>query len=123
MKLNDAEIKYLQEKYRDLMNYQSKNPFDPIDPLTYVQPDGDTLLHIAARRGDLKGVELLLKAGLDVNQPGDMGYTALHYAYWKTNEGAYMEQKTHVIQLLLEHGASTEVRNAFGQLPMEVSED
>jgi len=124
MILSESEVKYLQERYRNLTNFQSDDPSDPIDPLTYVEPAGDNLLHIASMRGDSKAVELLLKAGLDVNQRGDMGYTALHYAYWKGAKWpAHINERDDVIRLLLEHGASTTVRNEFGKTPIEHSED
>ena len=119
MKLSEAEIRYLQERYKHLMNYQSDHTYDPIDPLTYVNPEGDTLLHIAAYRGDLKSVELLVKAGMDVNQPGDMGYTALHYAYKKNKTEVYLIEREDVIKFLLEHGASPDIRSEFGTLPGE----
>lgn len=111
--LNEAEIKELQKKYYYLTNYQSENFDDPIDPLTYVDSNGDSLLHIAAGHGDLRSVELLLKSGLDVNQLGDMGYTALHYA--KRNK------KMDVYELLLAHGASRSIRSEFGTLPDDES--
>ncbi len=78
--LNEDEINELKKSFEDLINYDSDEPTDSIDPLTYRAPDGDNCLHIAAFRGDIRSVQLLLKAGLDVNQTGDMGYTALHYA-------------------------------------------
>lgn len=104
--LNEAEIDELQKKYHYLVNYESDDPDSPIDPLTYVDSNGDALLHIAAQLGDLRTIEVLLKAGIDVNQIGDMGSTALHYA--KTED---------VANLLLAHGASKNIRNEFGQLP------
>jgi ankyrin repeat protein len=111
MKLSEEEVKELQIKYYYLTNYQSENIDDPIEPLTYVDSNGDNLLHIATCLGDLKTVELLLKAGLDVNQLGDMGCTALHYAKIKN--------KNNVYDLLLSHGASKNIRNEFGKLPEE----
>lgn len=106
MKLTDSEIQELQTKYSYLTNYEADDPTAPIDPLTYVDSNGDALLHIAAQRGDRRTVELLLRAGVDVSLVGDMGNTALHYA--KTEE---------VAQLLLVHGASAAVFNEFGELP------
>ena len=107
MKLSSAEMDELIKEFRDLINYESEDPGKPIDPLTYVSPDGDTCLHIAALRGNLRVVELLLKAGLDVNRQGDMGYTPLHYA--KTQP---------VINCLIENGASTSIENEFGRKPI-----
>ena len=111
MNLSESEIKELQEKYSYLTNYESDDPTDPIDPLTYIDSNGDNLLHIAAQLGDLSTVQLLLTANLDVNQPGDMGRTALHYA--KENK------KEDIVKLLLSHGASTDIRDEFGKLAFE----
>ncbi len=114
MNLTKAEIDELLQKYSYLVNYESDDPSTPIDPLTYVDSNGDYLLHIAAQRGDLRTVELLIMAGLDVNQIGDMGCTALHYAK--------MNKHDDIADFLLNHGASGSIRNDFGQLPGQ-SED
>jgi ankyrin repeat protein len=106
-----SEQAELQTAFADLLNYESDDPTDPIDPLRYVAPDGDTCLHLAARRGNLRAVELLVKAGLDIDQPGDMGSTPLHYA-----------SKPEIISFLLANGASTATRNEFGQLPIRSDE-
>jgi len=79
----------------------------PIDPLTYVAPDGDTCLHIAAHRGNLRAVQLLIKAGLSPDRQGDMGYTALHYA-----------ATPDVVEFLLANGASMTIQNEFGRFPI-----
>jgi ankyrin repeat protein len=90
-----------------LINYESEDPCDEVDPVTYVAPDGDTCLHSAAFRGELRAVELLVKAGLDVNQPGDMGKTPLHYA-----------DTPEIVAFLLANGARTDVVNLFGRSPL-----
>jgi ankyrin repeat protein len=106
MSLHEAEVRELQEKYSHLTNYESDDPEDPIDPMEYRDSNGDALLHIAAQSGDGRTIDLLLKAGVDVNLVGDMGNTALHYA--KTED---------VFNLLLIHGASREIINEFGRRP------
>jgi len=103
-RLNDQELDELLVIFRDVINYEADDVCTPIDPLTYVAPDGDTCLHIAAHRGNRRAVELLLKAGANPNRPGDMGYTALHYA-----------SDPNVITLLLDHGASGNVLDEFGR--------
>ncbi len=104
--MDEFTRKYLEAAFRHILNYDADDPMQPVDPLTYVTPEGDSCLHIAAARGDLQAVRFLLDAGLDVNRQGDMGNTALHYA--KTEE---------IARLLLEHGASAKVCNEFGKLP------
>lgn len=110
--LTQAELDELATAFSDVTNYESDDPTEPVDPLTYRAPDDDTCLHIAARRGDLRALELLLKAGLDINGRGDMGTTALHCA--KTKKAA---------EFLIECGASLEVMDEFGRLPLEVMRD
>lgn len=44
--LTSTEIFELQKRYSYLVNYQAVNPIGPIDPITYKDSDGDSLLHI-----------------------------------------------------------------------------
>jgi ankyrin repeat protein len=111
MKIDPAKIKELQDKYHYLVNYESSDPNEPINPLTYVDSGGGGLMHIAAQLGDLSTISFLISAGLDVNKSGDMGFTALHYAY----DGKHRW----VIDFLLNNGASVKLRNEFGKLPGE----
>jgi ankyrin repeat protein len=104
--LTASELAELQVVFADVLNYESEDPTSPINPVTYVAPDGDTCLHIAAHRGHVRAVELLIRAGLDVNRQGDMGYTPLHYA---ANQD--------VVLLLRSAGASASIVDEFGKLP------
>lgn len=106
MRLTGDEVAELQAKYSYLTNYDADEPDAPIDPLTYVDSNGDALLHIAAKQRDLRTVELFLRAGVDVDLVGDTGNTALHYA-----------QTEAVAKLLLARGASADVRAQT--LPMQ----
>jgi ankyrin repeat protein len=106
--LSPTEVVELAAAFRDLINYESADPTAPIDPLTYRSPDGDTCLHVAARRGDVRSVELLLKAGADPNDLGDMKSTPLHCA-----------RDPRIVEMLLAAGASDTIRNAFGRTPFE----
>jgi ankyrin repeat protein len=47
--------------------------------------DGDSALHVLARRDDVEGARLLIAAGADVNARGDMGCTPLHVAVEQNN--------------------------------------
>jgi ankyrin repeat protein len=111
IELTADEVAELQNRYSYLTNYQADDLDAPIDPLTYVDSNGDRLLHIAVQLGDARTAELLLRAGIDVNQLGDMGCTALHYAS--------MLHKADVIRILLANGAATNIVNDFGKLPGE----
>jgi ankyrin repeat protein len=107
-KLSPAEVAELAAAFRDLINYEGDDPTAAIDPFTYRRPDGDTCLHIAAHRADVRSVALLLKAGADPNDLGDMRSTPLHYA-----------KDPRIIQMLLAAGASDKIKNAFGRTPLE----
>lgn len=107
--LTPTQIDLLQKKYFYLVNYEADDPTSPINPLTYTDSGGDHLLHIAAQRGDLETVQLLVAAGVDVNLPGDMGSTALHYATGKRH--------TEAANFLLSRGASMSVEDDFGRTP------
>jgi ankyrin repeat protein len=109
--LNQAEIEEIRQRYNHLWNWWSDGPDTPIDPLTYVDPTGDSLLHIASWRGDRRTVELLIGAGIDIDKLGDMGCTALHYAM--------MRGQADVADFLQQQGASEDIRNDFGDLPRE----
>ncbi|XP_068103083.1 BRCA1-associated RING domain protein 1 [Hyperolius riggenbachi] len=58
---------------------------------------GETLLHVASIKGDLKGVVELLKNGANPNVKDNAGWTPLHEA---CNHG-----HSHVVELLLQHQA------------------
>lgn len=105
--LSHDELTELRNAFSDLLNYNADDPCSAISPLTYRHPDGDTCLHIASHRGNFRAVQLLVKAGLDINQAGDMGYTPLHYA--STQE---------IVDFLLAHGARADIENHFGNAPI-----
>lgn len=103
----------IQKRYYYLRDYGSDDHDVPIDPLSYVDPTGDHLIHIAASQGDIETVRALISSGIDVNKLGDMGYTPLHHAYRSGNIA--------VIKFLLAHGADASIKNKFGQAPGEFS--
>lgn len=108
--LKPSEIAEIQKRYYYLTNYEGDDPGAPINPITYVDSNGDSLLHIASAAGDLQTVELLVNAGVDINLLGDMDNTALHYAKSRGHE--------EVARFLVGHGASTTIENGFGELPV-----
>ena len=118
-KLTEEEWNFLldlQKKYYwFISNHETEDMDSPIEPLTYIDPSGDSLLHMMAHQGDVSAVELLLKAGMDINQLGDMGYTALHYAYNCMDKSKSAE----IVKMLLAHGASPDILNEFRLKPGE----
>lgn len=110
-RLTPAEAEEIQKRYAYLTNDDSDDPSSPIDPLIYRDSNGDHLLHIASQRGDLRTVQLLVNAGVWIDQRGDMDCTALHYAR--------MNGHNDLSEFLVRHGASQTLRNAFGRPPGE----
>jgi ankyrin repeat protein len=76
---------------------------------------GKTALHIAAERGNLRIVQLLLEHEVDVDVADASGCTALHYAA----RGAHAE----VVALLLAEGADSEARDGEGRSPLHAAAD
>lgn len=108
-RLSPDQVAALQNRFADLINYEGDDPTAPIDPLTYKEPGGDGLLHVAASRGDVEAVTLLLDAGVDPNIRGEMGYTALHYAGMHGHRIA--------AEALAARGACIDATNEFGTTP------
>jgi ankyrin repeat protein len=88
---------------------------------------GTAPLHVATWGGDpyirdwtdeekknlLEATRLLVTLGADVNSAGEHGWTALHGAAYKGMDA--------VVQLLIEHGARTEVFDEYGQTPLSIA--
>jgi ankyrin repeat protein len=106
-RLSADETAYLARAFADVLNYEADDVNAPVDPLTYCSPDNDTCLHMAAHRGDVRAVQLLLQAGANVNAIGDMGYTPLHYA-----------ASREVALVLVGAGANPSIADEFGKPPV-----
>lgn len=74
---------------------------------------GDQPLHLAVQRDDAAIIELLLKAGADVNARGAKGWTPLHYAGAVDSKDACLA--------LLEHGADRDALNDASQKPEQTA--
>lgn len=74
----------------------------------------DTPLHIAARKGAIEDIVVLIENGATVNLRGDLGNTPLHYAALT----GMLEAATKLMEL----GADPDVENEFGESPAVVAE-
>jgi ankyrin repeat protein len=98
---------------------QIKSAYDtpaaaPLDGPAARNGDGDTLLHLAALRGDEADVQDLVALGAVVNARGDFGMTALHHAAI----GGHIA----VAERLLALGADRSAPDDFGQSPAKHAE-
>ena len=76
---------------------------------------GDTRLHKAVRRNDLKTVEMLIKQGANVNARDENGNTPLHWAAFKKN--------IPVVKLLITQGADVNAQDERGITPLFLTDD
>ena len=74
----------------------------------------DTPLHIAARKGEIEDIDILVAHGANVNVRGDLGNTPLHQAA--------LNGQARAIARLLELGADPAVRNEFSETALRVAE-
>jgi len=105
------------DKLKDVLaKYQTHPEFLGIELTRADQPGAmdDTALHIAARKGELDDIMVLVKSGADVNLKGDLGHTPLHYAA--------MSAQVAAVKRLLDLGADTSLKNEFSETPLQVAE-
>ena len=77
---------------------------------------GGTALHAAMFQDNMQIVELLIKAGHDINVQGTYNkYTPLHDAVWANNLKA--------AKILIKHGAKTNIKGRDGFTPYEKAVD
>ncbi len=75
--------------------------------------DAGTALHIAAMNDALVSVELLIRAGSDVNALNKQGGSPLHHACVRGN--------AKIVQLLLNAGADADAINGLGESPLHLA--
>jgi len=73
---------------------------------------GNTPLQVAAVRGDLDAIKILVEEGANLNSQGEHGYTPLHEAV--------EQNKPATVRLLLELGADATIRNDHGDLAVDI---
>ncbi len=66
------------------------------------------------KTGHLATAKTLVNLGVDINAVGENGWTALHGAAYTGLDG--------LVQILVDRGASMDVKDAFGQTPLSIAE-
>ena len=87
--------------------------------------DGHTPLTLAAERGGVEAVKMLLEAGANVNGATPDGKTALHYAAeccydrrWGEDKLQTQARQSLLLQLLLKAGANINAKDTYGDPPL-----
>lgn len=78
--------------------------------------DGVTPLMIAAAQGQTEIADVIIQAGVNVNERSDDGWTALHKA-------AFDQAGTGIIELLLQYGIDSEALNGAGKTALKLAEE
>ncbi|MCX5636959.1 MAG: ankyrin repeat domain-containing protein, partial [Planctomycetota bacterium] len=79
--------------------------------------NGDTILHLAAKKGAPELVTFLINKGLDVNQTNNQGLTAIQQIL-NLSCVADNDQKEEVVKILITNGANTNVFDQNGYMPL-----
>ena len=97
-------LEALIARCRDYPDFEERDLTD-INQQSY--PDADLLIHLVARIGNPDELGLLVRSGARVNAPGDIDFTALHYAA--------MSGHFKMTQKLLALGVNPSIKNGGGQ--------
>jgi len=108
-KIDKLNVKQLINKYVDHAEFLGVNIMDINQP-GYID---DTILHIAARQGNIDDIYFLIAAGANINAIGDLGNTPLHQAAMRGNLNS--------VKALLGLNASSLIKNEFGQTAADVA--
>ncbi|BGP56871.1 SPT3 Dosage dependent suppressor of Ty-induced promoter mutations-like protein [Rhodotorula sphaerocarpa] len=87
----------------------------PQPPISLVNQQRHTLLHLAAVLGFHRLVSFLLPRGIALDAADRNGYTALHFAA--------LYGRVTIARLLIEAGANTAVRTLAGRTPLDIAID
>lgn len=103
-------------KFEDLIkDYESLPEYSglKLKDVNQVSIFGDRPINVAATRGSIDELAMLVAHGACVNDAGEHGYTPLHNAV----EQGYIE----AVKWLLANGADRSIRNHKGEKPAELA--
>ncbi len=88
---------------------------DPKDFTIHTQNSmGETPLQYAVFWGDIRAVRLLVAAGAEIDNIGEMDSTPLY--------NAVMCGWSDIVEYLVQHGANLDIRSEFGDTPRELAQ-
>ncbi|WP_089393962.1 ankyrin repeat domain-containing protein [Pseudomonas delhiensis] len=104
--IDQQKISLLLAEYSSLPEFSGVECVD----VNSVSLFGDRPIHVAATRGSIDEIHLVLSQGADINCKGEHGYTALHDAVEQGHIDA--------VNYLLKHGANAGILNDDGVSPV-----
>lgn len=105
----DPDLELILDDYRSLPEYSGL----PLLNVNTVSLFGDWPINIAATRGALHELGVLLRNGADVNAKGEHQYTPLH--------NSVEQGKLDAVQFLVANGADLSACNSNGQTPLDLA--
>lgn len=108
-KAKKLKIKNLIDRYKEHAEFLGMELLDINQPGSV----DDTMLHIAARKGNIEDIYFLISVGANINAIGDLGNTPLHQAA--------MRGALDSVKVLLELNANPLIKNEFGQTAADVA--
>jgi ankyrin repeat protein len=106
---NISELFRVLGEYITLPEYSGYNNIDVNTKSLF----GDYPIHIAATRGCIEEIKILLASGADINAKGEHGYTPLHDAVEQGYGGA--------VKFLLDQGADKSLKNDDGDTALSLA--
>ena len=81
----DSELENIIRKMRNATTIFDFFDFEEINSINAVNLEGENLLHAVVQHDDIEAARFLIEKGIDIEQPGDLGRTPLHYACSRGN--------------------------------------
>jgi len=108
----NIEHEIMLKHAQDWLNNNQKNSSKSLAETIVHQRTGATALHVAAAKGYLDVIDVLIRAGANINAVDNDGWTPLHAAaHWDKHD---------VIHFLLERNADFDAKNYAGQTALDV---
>ena len=108
--IHGADVNFLNKQQRSPLDLANESILKS-SPIS----DGNHALHVAARKGDVQAVKLLVCCGADVNELNEKGQTPLHTA------AGGLKDCRELCSILIEHKAKIDAVDKDGNQPLHLA--